>query len=641
MDWMTYRPTHSDVSRTARAQNDRLWRQVNHKDELALRFCVINSERYEPEPDDLLADHEYDIFPVEGEGNCFFDSVAEYLTRFGLPRDHVQVRQEITDHLRENKDWYMQHEFFQGRDNGDAARVDAYIARMRRQGEWGSVVEIRAAAYIYEYVLGCTTNAKSKFLTCFYLCYRCDIHTLSYGIYDNLQGVLTRAYRGLDTTPLGPRIAQLGQLMVLWYHRFDDYLTFEEGQEIQHDHLNHYDAIFRKPQEPNPPNFVSPLPAGQLVNQTEQDPNQTEQALQANTVTPMPDPVRLFDSTPGKRGADRDLPNPRPVSRQKGENSHGALDVLAAAAEARELQSETAAQPSDETVDATERSRNELAELALAFHEDVRYLFQDTVEGRIRRAERMEQYRVENFQLEKGYKETTLRQNALAENPTRQQLKRNLHSTEKKEWRKKAQSLAADFQREQRRSKEQRRKRRKQNAVGWHIIYFRKKAKGIKRIRKQSGKPWKAFSFFQRFESDRLHRFANAYPNMTEGELLARSTWPGFDEHLAWTVETSKHFQRGMLEHQWDLRRGVDVRRDLVPLRMSPAVIQRAVSQSWAHLPPAVKAIFKAMEARDAAHVAEQEAIMRGGNQRGESDVEGGDDSEGDDADSEFPMGKV
>jgi hypothetical protein len=110
MDWMTYRPTHSDVSRTARAQNDRLWRQVNHKDELALRFCVINSERYEPEPDDLLADHEYDIFPVEGEGNCFFDSVAEYLTRFGLPRDHVQVRQKINDHLRENKDWYMQHE---------------------------------------------------------------------------------------------------------------------------------------------------------------------------------------------------------------------------------------------------------------------------------------------------------------------------------------------------------------------------------------------------------------------------------------------------------------------------------------------------------------------------------------------------
>jgi hypothetical protein len=96
-----------------------------------------------------------------------------------------------------------------------------------------------------------------------------------------------------------------------------------------------------------------------------------------------------------------------------------------------------------------------------------------------------------------------------------------------------------------------------------------------------------------------------------------------------------------MLEHQWSLRRGVDLHHDPVPERIDSDVIQRAVSQNWAQLPPQVKAIFKAMETRDAEHVAEQEAIMRETVQRGASEEEDGDDSEGDKPDSEFYTGNL
>jgi OTU-like cysteine protease len=90
---------------------------------------------------------------VEGKGNCCFDSIAIGLTHLGIQKHHIQVRKEIMDHIDSNKEWYVANDHFVFLGNNDRSEmVEEYIARLHTPGQWGSHLEVFAAAHIYGYV---------------------------------------------------------------------------------------------------------------------------------------------------------------------------------------------------------------------------------------------------------------------------------------------------------------------------------------------------------------------------------------------------------------------------------------------------------------------------------------------------------
>ncbi|CAN0126375.1 unnamed protein product [Scytosiphon promiscuus] len=77
---------------------------------------------------------------IEGDGNCLFRSLADQLD--GRPQDHSSVRSKVMDHLEKNREVFEPYV-------EDDESFDDYLARMRRDAEWGGNQELVAASQLY------------------------------------------------------------------------------------------------------------------------------------------------------------------------------------------------------------------------------------------------------------------------------------------------------------------------------------------------------------------------------------------------------------------------------------------------------------------------------------------------------------
>ncbi|CAM9636925.1 unnamed protein product [Choristocarpus tenellus] len=76
---------------------------------------------------------------ITGDGNCLFRSIADQLE--GKQHEHVDVRQKIMDYMEKNRDTFEPY-------MEDDEPFDAYIKRLRRNGEWGGHQELFAASQL-------------------------------------------------------------------------------------------------------------------------------------------------------------------------------------------------------------------------------------------------------------------------------------------------------------------------------------------------------------------------------------------------------------------------------------------------------------------------------------------------------------
>ena len=75
---------------------------------------------------------------IAGDGNCLYRAISKIV--FGEQKYHSQVRTLLTDFVEENSSLFTNH--FLGESSV------AYGKRMRKSGQWGSQIELRAMATI-------------------------------------------------------------------------------------------------------------------------------------------------------------------------------------------------------------------------------------------------------------------------------------------------------------------------------------------------------------------------------------------------------------------------------------------------------------------------------------------------------------
>ena len=89
-----------------------------------------------------LAKRDLRINGVGSDGNCFFRAVADQL--YGQEYHHWNLRQEVCDHLDENKEEYK---FY----IEDDISIDIYTRVMRRDGIWGGQLEMSVLAKLHKF----------------------------------------------------------------------------------------------------------------------------------------------------------------------------------------------------------------------------------------------------------------------------------------------------------------------------------------------------------------------------------------------------------------------------------------------------------------------------------------------------------
>jgi len=85
----------------------------------------------------LLKKKGMQIQEIPADGNCMFRSLS-FLLHGWADEDHLQMRTEVCQHMEDNKDFFAP---FVEDDEG----FDAYLGRMRKDGTWGSQMELCAA----------------------------------------------------------------------------------------------------------------------------------------------------------------------------------------------------------------------------------------------------------------------------------------------------------------------------------------------------------------------------------------------------------------------------------------------------------------------------------------------------------------
>lgn len=95
----------------------------------------------------LLAQGSFSINEMAADGNCLFRSLSDQL--FGdYGNRHDVIRQNICSFLQDNEEEFAVFLLLDEHDE-DVADFDAYIGRMKEDGEWGGNVELVAAARFY------------------------------------------------------------------------------------------------------------------------------------------------------------------------------------------------------------------------------------------------------------------------------------------------------------------------------------------------------------------------------------------------------------------------------------------------------------------------------------------------------------
>lgn len=87
----------------------------------------------------LLAPLGFHIVPIKPDGNCLFRAVAHQI--FNEEERHGETRKACVDYLRNNKIIY--------RDFVQEKKIDEYLDRMRKLGEWGDHLELHALSVLY------------------------------------------------------------------------------------------------------------------------------------------------------------------------------------------------------------------------------------------------------------------------------------------------------------------------------------------------------------------------------------------------------------------------------------------------------------------------------------------------------------
>ena len=84
---------------------------------------------------------------VDSDGNCMFRSIADQL--YGMPERHGEVRGAVASFIEENEEhfkWFVADE----EDGAEDEPFSDYVARMRRDGEWGGHPELYAASQVFK-----------------------------------------------------------------------------------------------------------------------------------------------------------------------------------------------------------------------------------------------------------------------------------------------------------------------------------------------------------------------------------------------------------------------------------------------------------------------------------------------------------
>jgi OTU domain-containing protein 3 len=76
------------------------------------------------------------IRDIKGDGNCMFRAVADQFT--GSQENHFDYRHRIVDFMDTHRDVFQPF-FYEG-----DGTFDAYLSKMRRDGEWGGNLELQA-----------------------------------------------------------------------------------------------------------------------------------------------------------------------------------------------------------------------------------------------------------------------------------------------------------------------------------------------------------------------------------------------------------------------------------------------------------------------------------------------------------------
>jgi hypothetical protein len=91
---------------------------------------------------------------MNSDGNCLFRSLSDQLNG-DHGNGHAELRTEVCDYMKENKDDFTlflvmdQNDEGDNKDDEDAPDFESYIKGMRQDGEWGGNLELVAAARIY------------------------------------------------------------------------------------------------------------------------------------------------------------------------------------------------------------------------------------------------------------------------------------------------------------------------------------------------------------------------------------------------------------------------------------------------------------------------------------------------------------
>jgi hypothetical protein len=115
-------------------------------------------------------------------------------------------------------------------------------------------------------------------------------------------------------------------------------------------------------------------------------------------------------------------------------------------------------------------------------------------------------------------------------------------------------------------------------------------------------KPLTAYNFFFKFERERLLKYCEENPTVSETELLQMDDLPSeYNEHYDWTVENSADFQTKFLQDHWN-RSKVKRSHRKSHGRIAFASLTKYIARSWKErLPNGCKDVFAVFAERDAA----------------------------------------
>ena len=88
----------------------------------------------------ILHSEGWELKEVGRDGNCFFRSLSDQLLNH--EHDYEDYRQQVCDHIEAHEDDFAPFMSFGESEEEEDKDYEAYVARMRTDGEWAGQVEL-------------------------------------------------------------------------------------------------------------------------------------------------------------------------------------------------------------------------------------------------------------------------------------------------------------------------------------------------------------------------------------------------------------------------------------------------------------------------------------------------------------------